>query len=120
MTLDLRERRSELLALRARLVAAVASVEHDRTADEETGELPTFGSDEIADHASDTLERELDGTLEVNAGQVLREVDDALARLEEGKYGVCVVCGNEIPEERLEAIPYATLCIEDRRQQERR
>jgi DnaK suppressor protein len=42
----------------------------------------------------------------------------ALARIADGTYGTCAVCGAEIPEERLDAVPYATLCIEDRRKQE--
>ena len=51
---------------------------------------------------------------------MLREIDLALARIDEGTYGTCAVCGAEIPEERLAAVPYATLCIEDRRRQEGR
>jgi RNA polymerase-binding transcription factor DksA len=50
---------------------------------------------------------------------VLEEIDLALDRIEEGTYGTCAVCGREIPEERLAAVPYATLCIDDRRKQER-
>ena len=53
--------------------------------------------------------------LEENAEQILREIDDALARIEDGSYGTCTVCGEEIPRERLEAVPYATLCVADKR-----
>jgi RNA polymerase-binding protein DksA len=42
----------------------------------------------------------------------LRRVNEALQRMEEGEYGVCVDCGLEIPMERLEAIPYAERCID--------
>jgi DnaK suppressor protein len=63
--------------------------------------------------------RELDEGLEENADHVLVEIDSALARIEEGTYGVCSACGGPIGEERLEAVPYATLCIEDKRAVER-
>jgi DnaK suppressor protein len=41
----------------------------------------------------------------------LADVDRALAKIEEGTYGVCDRCGEEIPPERLEAIPWAALCV---------
>jgi DnaK suppressor protein len=119
MIADLERRRVDLLALRARLATAAASLEHDSTPDNETGELPTWGSDELADHASDTYDRELDDTLEENAEQILREIDAALQRIEAGTYGTCTACGKQIPPERLEAVPYATLCVEDKRRLER-
>jgi DnaK suppressor protein len=117
MTLDLDTTRAELIMLRQRLTAAAAAVQHD---DDGNGELNNAGGDQhLADHASDVFDRELDDTLEENAEQVVHEIDAALARLEDGTYGTCAVCGKEIPEERLAAIPYATLCIDDRRRQER-
>ena len=119
MTVDLDHQRAELLALQGRLRAAAASVEHELGLDDESGELPSWGTDELADHASVTYDREVDDTLEENAEEILREIDDALARIEAGTYGTCVACGAEIPRERLEAVPYATLCIEDKRRLER-
>jgi RNA polymerase-binding transcription factor DksA len=117
MTVDLAARKSELLELRTRLTAAAEYVEH---ADENGGELSSASGDQhIADHASETFDRELDETLEENAEHVLEEIGLALDRIQEGTYGTCAVCGQEIPEERLAAVPYATLCIEDRRKQER-
>jgi RNA polymerase-binding transcription factor DksA len=46
-------------------------------------------------------------------------VEKALERIGSGEYGRCEVCGKEIPEERLEAVPWATLCIECKRKEER-
>jgi DnaK suppressor protein len=40
-----------------------------------------------------------------------RQITKALIRLEQGKYGVCADCGEKIPSRRLEALPYATLCV---------
>lgn len=119
MSIDLDHQRGELLELQARLRAAAASLEHDLSIDDETGEIPTSGSDELADHATDTFDRELDDTLEENAEQILHEIRVALERIDEGTYGTCSACGKEIPRERLEAVPYATLCVEDKRRLER-
>jgi DnaK suppressor protein len=87
---------------------------------EETGELLSSSSDNhLADTASETFERELDEGLEEDAERQLRQVDAALARIDDGSYGTCEVCGREIPEERLEAIPWTSLCIDDARKQRR-
>ena len=117
MSTDLAARRAELLALRERISEAADWIVPD---EEESGEINSAAGDQhLADHASDMLERELDWTLEENAEHILVEIDDALTRLDEGTYGVCAVCGKAIPEERLAAVPYATLCVEDKRMQER-
>jgi DnaK suppressor protein len=50
---------------------------------------------------------------------VLAEIDAALRRIDDGTFGACAVCGAPIGEERLEAVPYARLCIEDKRALER-
>lgn len=116
MTVDLEARRQELLELRARLVQAANGVEK---ANDGGAELSSSAGDQhLADHASDTFERELDESLEENAEEIVREIDQALGRIEEGSYGTCTACGKEIPEERLAAVPYATLCVEDRRKLE--
>jgi DnaK suppressor protein len=114
---DVAARKDELLALRRRLTTAAEGV---HVADVEGSELNSSASDQhIADHATDTFERELDETLEENADNVIREIDRALTKIEAGTYGRCEACGREIPEERLAAVPYATLCIEDKRRLER-
>ena len=48
-----------------------------------------------------------------------KKVDEALKRIDDGTFGVCRVCGNPVGADRLEALPWATLCIEDKRKQER-
>jgi RNA polymerase-binding protein DksA len=83
---------------------------------EETGELMSGSQDNhMADTATETYERELDEGLEEDAREQLRQVEKALERIESGEYGRCEVCGKEIPEERLEAVPSTTLCIDDAR-----
>ena len=116
MSVELEVRRAELLALRDRLLAAAEGIIPDEG---DSGEINTAAGDQhLADHASDMLEREMDWTLEENAEHILAEIETALARLDDGTYGTCVVCGEQIPAERLEAVPYATLCVRDKRLQE--
>jgi DnaK suppressor protein len=117
MTIDTDRLRGSLAEQRTRLLATI--VNHDiggSTLTEETGELSGSTSDNhLADAASETYARELDEGLEEDAYAQLREVDDALARIEAGTYGTCAVCGKEIPADRLEAVPWTKLCIDDAR-----
>lgn len=83
----------------------------NESAKESTGELSSY--DNFSGDTSDvTFERGKDLALRDNARIIGEKVEHALERMEAGKYGVCAICGKTISEERLEAIPYATLCIE--------
>ena len=73
----------------------------------------------VGDAASITLAREIDNSLEDNLGHVREAIDLALKRIEEGTFGTCTSCGKMIAEARLEAMPYATKCIECKRLEER-
>ena len=73
----------------------------------------------LAETATATLDREIDYTLEENSEHVLSAIEDALKRIEEGTFGVCVNCGKAIGEERLAALPWATTCIDCKRLEER-
>ncbi|MBC7248468.1 MAG: TraR/DksA C4-type zinc finger protein [Actinobacteria bacterium] len=74
-----------------------------------TGEMPF--EEEYAASGTSTFERERDLSLSENVKDLLQRVNEALARIDEGTYGICEICGEKIPEERLEALPYANLCI---------
>ena len=117
--IDLQRFRSTLESERDRLLHARQAVHHDASLLEETGDLAIGSGDHIADSATETYLRELDEGLEENAEHLLGEIDAALERIEDGSYGLCAVCGRPIAEERLEAVPYATLCIDDKRALER-
>jgi RNA polymerase-binding transcription factor len=117
MTVELESRRSELLSLRERLLRSAQDIVEDDTDD---GELNSAAGDQhLADHASDILDREVDDSLEENAELIVREIDEALVRIEAGTYGTCERCGQPIPEERLDAVPYAVLCVPCKRAEER-
>jgi DnaK suppressor protein len=73
------------------------------------------GDNHLADTATETVDREIDYTLEENSGNVLREIEAALKRIDEGTYGICAACGEPIEPERLEYLPWATLCAKDAR-----
>ena len=73
----------------------------------------------LGDAASITLAREIDSSLEDNLGHVREAIDLALKRIEEGTFGTCASCGKKIAEARLEAMPYATKCIDCKRLEER-
>jgi RNA polymerase-binding transcription factor len=73
----------------------------------------------LAETATVTLDREIDYSLEESEARVLAAIDAALQRVDAGTYGQCERCGQQIEPERLEAIPWATLCIDDQRREER-
>lgn len=120
MNVNLANARVVLESERERLRSAMTVVNHDRSLVEETGDLSIGTDDHIADSATETLMRELDGGLEENAEHILEEIDDALRRIDDGSYGACEACGRPIGEERLLAVPWARLCIDDKRAQEGR
>ena len=116
MSIDTAHFRRELEQARERLQRTIEH--HDNGAaslEEESGELVSAADNHLADAASETYERELDEGLEEDAREQLRQIETALGRIESGEYGTCEVCGKEIPVERLEAMPSATLCIDDAR-----
>jgi RNA polymerase-binding protein DksA len=80
----------------------------------------TFNDDEMtdvvdqhpADEGSELFEREKNLTLQRTLGGSLQNVNEALHKFDNGTYGICERCGNEIPEKRLRALPEATHCVE--------
>jgi RNA polymerase-binding protein DksA len=122
MSIDTEHFRVQLLKERERVQSAIAHLQqdHEGRLDDETDEIAGSGDNHLGDLATGTLNREIDYTLTENSEQVLVEIDAALKRIEDGTYGKCEVCGKEIGEERLEAYPWASLCIDDARKAESR
>jgi DnaK suppressor protein len=101
------ERAQELLAAeRARIERALVQLGHA-----DTGELSD--QDDAADRASDTYQDELDEGLSDDLRRELHAVERAEQRLAAGTYGLSVVSGVPIPDERLEAIPTAERTVEE-------
>ncbi|MDR0388109.1 MAG: TraR/DksA family transcriptional regulator [Treponema sp.] len=75
---------------------------------------------DMADIASDDIDRKMIEALGSQELKRLKLIDSALTRIQQGKYGLCVKCGKRIPQDRLNAIPYALMCIECKNAEERR
>jgi RNA polymerase-binding transcription factor len=113
MSVDVEQFRTALLEERKRVQEAMQYIHDEHPDMRDEMNLSTH----LMDNAALTLEQELDDTLEENSSNVLAEIDAALERIDAGTYGVCANCGQEIPPERLEALPYATLCIDCKRRE---
>lgn len=71
-----------------------------------------------ADQGSEVLEQEMDESKAIILDQEKSMVEQALERLAQGKYGICVDCGKEIPAARLEVQPESIRCVDDQRRYE--
>ena len=99
---ELRVRREQLMAE----LGVVTTVERDPDASVSFGKRVGDGTTEAVERLNRVgTARELDA--------MLRDVDRALQKLEDGTYGICDRCGKLIPEERLDARPWSVLCVED-------
>jgi DnaK suppressor protein len=67
--------------------------------------------EEGGEGGTSNVDRELDLLLSAQARAAIEEIDRALAKIEAGTYGTCEHCGQPIAEARLEALPYAALCV---------
>jgi len=65
---------------------------------------------EMTDQGGDTFQDELDNYFVSRSIKFLRHLDQALARIEEGVYGICLICHKEIPRERLKIVPHTQHC----------
>jgi RNA polymerase-binding protein DksA len=110
---ELKEFKQLLLGIRARLrgdVSAMADVALKRNRENgavETSTMPIH----MADLGSDNFEQEFTLSLLETEEDTLAAIESALQRVEEGSFGVCEECAGPIAKSRLQAIPYASLCI---------
>lgn len=115
--MDLGEARNRLEVERGRLLDARSDLESDvkqEAGGEDLSELSSVDQ-HPADQATETFEREKDLSILGSTDEQLRDIDLAFARIENGSYGSCEVCGRSIGEERLRAKPAARLCIDHQR-----
>ena len=76
------------------------------------------GAQDIADKAGNSYTKEFLFSLSNNERDMLQLVDEALHRIEGRRFGVCVVCEDEVDSKRLEAVPWAKRCISCQEKQE--
>ena len=107
--------KTSLLELKAEIVSNLAASSEDFKEIVE-GMDPK----DLADIASDDIDRKMIEALGSQELKRLKLIDSALTRIEQGKYGQCMKCGKRIPLDRLEAIPYAVMCIDCKTADERR
>ncbi len=106
--------RERLERERAELVSTVEGIkERLAVPQRDSGGDTALADQHPADVASETEARELDLARQAMFEARVGLVDEAVRRLQRGEYGRCVICGKEIPEERLELVPETPFCIED-------
>ena len=102
---DYEEVRSHLLEmleeLDERLARITEDVKHTNTPlEKDSAELATqIENDEVLDYLGN------------NARMERERVREAIARIDKGEYGICELCGEPIPPERLKAVPYSSMCV---------
>ncbi len=75
---------------------------------------------DFADIASDDIDRKMIEAIGSQDIKRLKAIENAMTRIQQGKYGLCMKCNKKIPRERLQAIPYAVMCIDCKSDEERR
>lgn len=115
---DLGRFRSLLLKKRAELVGDVSTMEEEALRGE-SGSLSNLPQ-HIADQGSETYEQALQLEIAAADRKLVKEIDDAMKRIEDGTYGMCELTGRPISIPRLEELPWARYSIEAARELERR
>jgi DnaK suppressor protein len=118
MGIDAEQFRDALLDERKRVEHALATLREVHPGSQEVEEMASTSDNHLAETATATLGREIDHTLGENSEHVLSAIDVALRRIDDGTYGTCAHCGDEIRRERLEASPWVSLCIDCKRRAE--
>jgi DnaK suppressor protein len=105
--------RAHLLDMKAKLLNGIDSeLRAEREANKDEG-MDTY------DLASEERDREINFILSDRERVKIKQIDDALERIEDASYGVCESCGLEIAEERLDVMPFTRLCRDCQQDQER-
>lgn len=106
MSVDMNLAKQELLKLKEEYETRIDKIEDHIQNPQDS--LNEHWEDQAISYRQNDMRKSLMG----EARQSLIYVENALGRIENGTYGECEVCGKVIEEKRLEALPYATLCME--------
>jgi DnaK suppressor protein len=105
--------RERLMDMKAKLLTEIdTELKAEREGNKDEG-LDTY------DLASEERDREINFILSDRERVKIKQIDDALERLDDGSYGVCESCGLEVAEERLNTLPFTRLCRDCQQDQER-
>ena len=113
--MDTQEARQSLEQMLRELDAATSTLEAEGAGD--SSEL-SHVDQHTGDTASELTDADNQNALLENSAEQRAEVEAALQRIEEGTYGVCVDCGQPIPDARLEVRPEAARCVADQEKHE--
>ncbi|HHJ14192.1 MAG TPA: TraR/DksA family transcriptional regulator [Gammaproteobacteria bacterium] len=104
--MDYAEYEARLRALRTEMTGRIDALDKDLHHRDEPVEK------DFAEQVTQGENADVLGALDEEARRTVQQIDQALARIRAGTYGLCERCGEPIGEERLKAIPYASLCID--------
>jgi RNA polymerase-binding protein DksA len=107
--LFLGEQRELLLKMRAQFMEVIKGVAEGGAI---MAEAASGNGMHLADAGSDSYERDFSMGIVSRENESLREVDDALKRMEVGTYGVCEACGKKIGQDRLKALPFTRYTVD--------
>lgn len=119
MAIDTQKMKQRLKEKQAELQEQIAHLTEAHPTPADPIEL-SEGPQDFEETAVDFLEMNQEQSILVNEQALLTLVRRALKRIEEGTYGLCVDCGQPIPEKRLEALPWAARCVKDEERLERK
>ena len=100
------EKRDEIL----KEMGVIQESSLNNTSKDSSGNDATY-STHMADQGTDAQEREKAFYYASRENKYLLYLNEALSRIEDGTYGICAVCGKDIPKERLEAVPITQYCV---------
>lgn len=118
-TIDTEHFRKRLLDERKRVKEAIDYLHEENPGNVQDETQDSTADNHPADVATVTFDRELDYSLEESEERLLQAIDASLVRIDEGTFGICNGCGRPIGDERLEALPWTTQCIDCKRKEER-
>ena len=111
---DLDRYKKLLLKKKEEVTRAMRHIEKDTLSQSQrdaSGDLSGYTL-HMADIATDSYDREFSLGLATNAQRILYEIDEALKRVQEKNFGDCLGCGKPVHRRRLQAIPYASYCVD--------
>lgn len=115
---DVKKYREILLDKREALVGQVENLARDAQSSTEATENSKSPLED-AENAAETYEQDFAFITMESEEELLRKIEKALRRIREGTFGACEECGDEIRPERLEALPFANLCVKCQQLEER-
>jgi DnaK suppressor protein len=114
-----KERTVKLEKIKAHLITRRAEIGQGMEQSLDYSDAPPLTRGDSSDLAADALDSDTTLQLAESGSRELSQIEEALRKIDDGTYGQCEVCAGDIPATRLEALPYATMCVRCKEQQER-